>query len=57
VEKCASERNHFKLAQAMFKKEFLKISRFRKPIKLPDTRTKKPTICNDIDETRTKWSN
>ena len=57
VEKCANDRNHFKLAQAMFKKEFLKISKFRKPIKLPETRMKKPTISESIEETRLKWSN
>ena len=41
----------------MFKKEFLKISKFKKPIKLPETKMKKPTIFESIDATRIKWSN
>ena len=56
VEKCAANRNHFKLAQAMFKKEFLKVNKHKKPIKFPDARCKKPTISDSIESTRERRS-
>ena len=40
----------------MYKKEFLKVSKSKKPIKLTDTRTKKPTISDSVESSKNKWS-
>ena len=49
VKKCAIERTHFKLAQAIFSKDFIKIKNNK--YHFPDSSIKLPTVMESIEKT------
>jgi hypothetical protein len=53
INNCASNRTHFKLAQAIYNKEFIKIK--GKKFNFPNSTAKTPVVNDSIENTETIW--